>query len=386
MSRAAPAHRAATTWSARRPAVFFAALVLLVGTGVGLAYAGVRTVRESTAGQRFDPTMDPADPGFEGFVEATPTVVLLHEGPDGLVGAAVLSLRGEALGGGVLLIPGGVLVDPLGDPRRLDDVFAFGGLDEAVDAVERILGIGIEEGKVVDDSRWAELVEPVAPLTVQNPDELDDFPAGRLEIGPHDVGSWLEVPGPGASDANRQLRHLLFWEAWLGAIGESDAEQPVPGEVDAGLGRFAVGLAAGPSEVALLPAREEPGDERGSAWVPEPAEVNRVVSSLVPLPTAPEPGGRVRVRLLDGTGDPDLAMRAAPLLVPAGAEIVIVGNSSAGFDHRETEVRHHDAHLEPAAEHLRDALGVGQAVLDPRPTDTYDVTVVLGADAARAFG
>ena len=65
-----------------------------------------------------------------------------------------------------------------------------------------------------------------------------------------------------------------------------------------------------------------------------------LVARLVPFPTAGEPGGRVRVRLLDGAGDPEHVQRAAPLVVPADAEIVVVGNADA-FDYEETEIRYH---------------------------------------------
>jgi hypothetical protein len=65
--------------------------------------------------------------------------------------------------------------------------------------------------------------------------------------------------------------------------------------------------------------------------------------------------------------------------VPAGTEIVVVGNADA-FDHRTTEIRYHHPTFESAAQELRDALGTGRVVDDPRQTDAFDVTIVLGAD------
>ena len=70
---------------------------------------------------------------------------------------------------------------------------------------------------------------------------------------------------------------------------------------------------------------------------------------------------------------------AAPLVVPAGSEIVVVGNADA-FDYRTTEIRYHDPTFKAAAEELRDALGAGRVVDDPRQTDAFDVTIVLGTD------
>jgi hypothetical protein len=102
-------------------------------------------------------------------------------------------------------------------------------------------------------------------------------------------------------------------------------------------------------------------------------------AELVPFPTAGRPGGRVRVRLLDGTGDPDHVQRVAPLLVPENAEIVVVGNAGA-FDHRETEIRYHARPAKTAAERFAEALGAGEVIDDPRQTDAFDVTIVLGTD------
>jgi hypothetical protein len=378
--RRAPRHRATRRRDRYRALAFGVVLASLVFSGIGLSYAGVRTVRESTAGQRFDPTTDPAEPGYEALVGSTPTMLLLHEGPAGLVTAVLLSSLGEG-GGGVLLVPGGTIVDPATRPERIDDVYAAEGPDGTLAAVGEILGVGIGEAKVIDDARWEELVEPVAPVDVENPDDLPELPAGPLELEPEEVAFWLEFREPGPTDTNRLLRQQLFWEAWIEAIRASNDEDPVPGELDAGLGRFVRDLVAGPALVEVLPGREEGGDERGADYLPAFDEIAPILARLVPFPTGNEPGSRTRVRLLDGVGDPELVTRVAPRLVPAGAEIAIFGNAPDGFDHAATTIEVHDVAMQPAADRLQDALGVGTVSAEPRPTDTYDVTIVLGQDA-----
>ncbi len=104
-----------------------------------------------------------------------------------------------------------------------------------------------------------------------------------------------------------------------------------------------------------------------------------LVPELVPFPIAAQPGDRVRVRLLDGAGDAKHVQLAAPLVVPADAEIVVVGNADA-FDYRETEIRYHNPLAKVQARALQEALGTGRLVDDPRQTDTFDVTIVLGTD------
>jgi hypothetical protein len=100
----------------------------------------------------------------------------------------------------------------------------------------------------------------------------------------------------------------------------------------------------------------------------------------VPFPTGSAYEPRVRVRVLDGTGDQQHVSRVAPLLVPAGAEIVVAGNADS-FDHATTEIRYHNPQVRARAEALREALGAGELVEDPRPTEAFDVTIVLGSDA-----
>jgi hypothetical protein len=107
--------------------------------------------------------------------------------------------------------------------------------------------------------------------------------------------------------------------------------------------------------------------------------VDELIAELVPFPTASRPGGRVRVRLLDGSGTRDHVLSAAPLIVPADSEIVVVGNAEA-FDYETTEIRYHHPTFEPAAEALQKALGAGRVIDDPRQTDAFDVTIVLGPD------
>lgn len=361
----------------RVAARFGVGLVVLVVAGVVLAATGLETVRSSTAGQRVDPTTDPAAPGFEGFVEPSPTTLVVHRDDLGLASVTLLALAAGDEGGSVLVLPPRAVAEPTGDPRTLAELIAVEGIDAVQAAAEGLLGIGVDEVVELDDGSWARLVAPVAPLQLENPDDLPFFPVGRTELGAAQVGAYLRAGDDPLDEQARLVRHQLLWTAWIDAVSASDLDDPVPGERDAGLGRFVRGLAAGPVQAASLPAARV--DAAG--FVVDPVAAAELVGRLVPFPVGAEPGGRTRVRLLSGTGDPDLALAAAPVVVPAGAQIVLAGNASSP-DQAVTEVRYHDAALAPAAERLVGALGTGTAVLDPKPTDTYDVTIVLGDDLA----
>lgn len=358
---------------------FSVLLVLSLVTGGILTYVGVETVRTSRDGKSVSTVTDPSQPGFEALLEPTPTLLIMHGTGTTLLSASLLTLNSGDVGGSVLLVPPATRVGDADDAFALGAIAAFGGsLDAIVPGVQSLLGIGITEVAVVDDARWAELVAPVAPLTIENPDAVGDFPAGTLSLRADQVGAYLAARNEGESDMARLYRQQLFFEAWASAVAASSDPAAVPGEVDSGIGRFLRGLAGGPRRITTLPVIETP-DGDGTRTDVDPEEVNEVISELVPFPTASRPGGRVRVRVLDGSGDRDHVRRALPLIVPVDSEVIVIGNADA-FDYETTEVRYHHPTFEAAAQALRDALGAGRVVDDPRQTDAFDVTIVLGPD------
>lgn len=358
-------------------------LVVIAVAATGLAYVGVHTVRESRDGRAVSSITDPALPGFEALLAPTPTLAILHGEGDELVSAALVSLNSGDVGGSVVIVPPATKTSLTSDAVSVAYATQVGPSDTLRDAVpplQGVLGIGIAESVVVDDARWAELVAPVAPLSLDNPDAVGSFEAGPIALEAVDVGTYLTATRDGESAMARAFRQQVFFEAWAGAVAAvDDPATAVPGEVDSGIGRFVRGLAAGPHTVSTLPLRESDlitGDTRVDvdqvAW-------DALLPTLVPFPTASSPGRRVRVRVLDGTGDPDHVLMIAPRLIPAAAEVVVVGNADA-FDYQETQIRFHIPEVQAAAKAFQEALGTGRVVDDPRQTDAFDVTIVLGTD------
>jgi hypothetical protein len=359
--------------------VFCALLALSVAGALALTYVGIKTVRASRAGQAVSTVTDPAAPGFEAFLEPTPTLAILHRDGKHVGSIAVLSLNSGDVGGAVLLVSPHTYGQK-DDPASVGGAAAYSGSPEAtLSPLQPGLGFGITEFVLVDDARWAEVVGPVSPLHVDNPSAVAGFPAGPVTLPADQVGAYLAAVNPGESPQQAVLRQRAFYRAWLDAVAASgDLVAAVPGEVDSGLGRFVRGVAAGPHRVEIAPIVEElfHGFYRIDM---DAAAMAALVPELVPFPIAGEPGGRVRVRLLDGTGDAKHVQRVAPRVIPADAEIVVVGNADA-FDYRETEIPYHNPLAKVEARTLQDALGTGRLVDDPRQTDTFDVTIVLGTD------
>src|SRR5690606_12750283 len=58
-----------------------------------LGYLGARTILDSSDGEVVDPILDPTEPGYRALIQPSPTMLLVHEDPNGdVVGAAVLAL------------------------------------------------------------------------------------------------------------------------------------------------------------------------------------------------------------------------------------------------------------------------------------------------------
>jgi len=363
-------------------------LLGLFATGAGLVYAGTRIIRSSTEGQVLTQETDPTAPGYEALVSPTPTLLVIHD-VGGLVDSlAVLTLPDpNAGGGGVVLVPTRTVSDlPLFGYAPIEAAYDLGTAELQAEVVGDVLTTGIGEVVVVDAERWAGLVAPVAPLSIDNLDDLEvdgelRFPAGDLELEADDVGAYLEATQEGESDLARLFRHRTFWEAWLEAVAASGDPSAVPGELEVGIGRFVRALAAGSSVVETLPVEpvvvEEYDDQ--PTFAPELDEVAALVADLVPLPRSPRPGVRPRVRVLNGTEDLDEARVLALALPPVGVEVAVVGNARS-LDEPTTTIAYVNPSHEEAAMAIRDLLGVGDVVVDPRPSDVVDITVTLGAD------
>ena len=373
---------------AGRSAAWFAVLVVLLIGGVGLAYAGSRIIRSSTEGEVLTPIDDPTAPGYEALVDPTPTLALLQDVNGALDSVTVLTLPDPGgSGGGVLLIPTRTVTDvPIFGESPLAIAYNFGDSQIATEVVGTLLGTGLGESAVVDDTRWADLVAPVAPITIDNPNALSvdgelRFPVGEIQLQAADVGPYLTARVDGESDLARLFRQQVFWSAWLDAVKANGTTAAVPGELDTGIGRFVRALAAGQRVISTLPVQPTPAGEYGDeeAFVTQPAKAKALVDQLVPFPVSPAPGARARLRLLNGTPDTSVAASIAADLPAAGVQVVLIGNATS-LDHETTTVRYIGAEFRDEAQAVADILGVGEVTEDNRPSETADITVTLGAD------
>jgi hypothetical protein len=374
---------------------FPAVLVVAVLAVPVLVWTGAQIVLGSSEGEIVRAVTDPALPGWEAIVEPTPVLALASVDTDGtLDSVTVLSLTGDN-SGAVVNIPAGTTLGVPGIGSIPLGVIYAEAADSPLEtlraSLEAMLGVGIPEIDLIEPEEWASLVGPVAPLAINNPDPVvasDSgeilFPKAAIDLPASEVWSYISTRNPGESDLNRMIRIEEFWRAWLARVAaDPDGEATVPGEIESGLGLFIRRLAKGQAEIRTLPVTGEAIDGRpDAAFRPEPDEVRALVELVVPFPAGPE-GSRVRVTVLDGTGELDHGVAAAVLLAAAGGQIDKVGNAST-FEVSTTQITYYDDAIRSRVEALRDALGIGEIVRSDELNSATDVVVVLGEDYARA--
>lgn len=368
---------------------FVAAEVMLLASVPVLAYQGFDAVLDTTDGRVVDPELDPEAPGYEAFVEATPTLAVLGRSQDGALSwIAVLVLSGPGdQGGSVLFVPVTTLApDDTVDLDTLAEIYRADGADATALAVADIFGAAMGAIVEIDDSRLTELLRPVSPLSITNPDELPGFAAGELSLDATATPAFLAARSVGESDLTRLARHEEFWRAWLAAIGASADPDAVPGEIASGVGRFLRGLAAGPVTFDVPPvAAEEVGDGSVEYRIDAFGALD-LAEERIPFPAAPRPGARPRVRVLDGVGAEDLALRTARDVIGAGGQVVVAGNADR-FDATVTRVVYFEPAVADRADAIAVAFGVEAERLDgPNPDDAVDITVVAGSELMSAYG
>ncbi len=378
------------TWRVFVFAPLMAGLLLAVPV---LAWKGLSILRTGETGEVIGAETDPTAPGYQALVTPTPTAMIVDEDAQGgLAGVTLITLPTQEGGGNVMFLPvGTVLPVPLRQPPEasLVDIYAEGGVQALEQRVETLMGAGIQQVIKVPEGQWGRLVEPVGPLSFDNPIGVSyttpegqqvSFPEGPIALPADQVGSYLQARGPEEADTVRLTRHEAFWTAWLAALDEAGADA-VPGEGQTGVGGFVRGLTGGPRSMMTLPATPIPVPGLSpAAWDlfrPNTLEIVAMVPDLIPFPQGV---GRSRTRLVMGVEDQAaLLPTVARSLVQAGAEITVIANDDE-FDETQTVVYFFDEADRERAQRYVEVLGVGRVVKDASLSDTVDMVVVLGQD------
>lgn len=373
-------------WRVGYPAV----IVLLVVLVPVLVWTGLRVILDSTDGQLVKRVIDPTAPGYEALIEKTPTALVALTGPDNqLDSLALLSLTADGAGG-ILAIPSGTTLPSGFGPLPMTTYFANGGIAGLSAAVGELLDLSFTESIVVSSTEWATLVAPYGSVPVTTPDPVRDakdivvFQKGTIDLTPAQVWPFLSSKGSKESDLNRLVRQEAFWKGWLGKV-RSDSIQ-YPGLVSSGLGRFVTSLSRGQVSISTLPVVPLLVVPAGSPplYAVQEQAAQLAVAAIVPFPEG-APGGRPRVKVLDGTGRLNNGISAAIVIAASGAQVDVAGNSRS-FDETTTQFIYYEGTSAETATKMRDALGIGEVVESKQSNSATDITVVLGADYLAVVG
>ena len=377
--------------------------LLVVGAGIAvfaLWRVGTKSVLDSTDGREVELVVDPAAPGFEAFVDPTPTMLVVHTDGGELVGMTVLAQTALEEGGSGVLLASDLLVVHEGDdgeevPELLSVAWSDGGMERVEFLAEQLFGFGFVETIELDVdglTGFLRLIEPVPyllsdDLVVQRADGSIDvwLARGRKDLDGDVAAQIYGFRNPGEADANRVLRQIRLWDSWLESIARAEDPMLVTLPFDEGLPPYLRSLGVGVDDLVILPMEPVGLDPlqppfyileelSGRDWLDD-----RVLD-MVPLPISPKSAVRPTVRLLDGTGDPANRDRSSAEVVAAGGVISVIGNAET-FGIAETTVLYHRPEVADQAESVAIALGVEAELVDDVEQPT-DLTVTIGLDWA----
>lgn len=368
-------------------AVGFPLLLVVAGyAGYRIARGAVETVLDSREGIVTDTLIDPSAPGYRTVVDPTATGALAYTVDGELAGVGVALPAGEAGGGTWLVVP----PDAVGvDDRTLASAHRDGE-DALWESVAAMIGVEFTHELIVDEAGLAELVAPVAPLSLGLADPLIAdgevvHPAGVGDLDADEVGAVLAWLNPGESIGNRFTRHEELIDVWLGAVAAGGGAGLVGDVAQSDLIALVEVIAMGPVVVEAIPLEATTVTADGETGLQvDVAATRALVRDLVPFARPAATTDPPTALVLNGANN-DLAVTLdlARRLGAAGAQVTAVGND-ASFLRDETVLAYADEQLATTAADLVDAMGIGRAELDANPNPAFDLRLLVGADALEA--
>ena len=265
------------------------------------------------------------------------------------------------------------------------EVLEHGTTEAQAKGIAAQLGIGFSEVVALDDATLATFIKPLGTLQIDNPTDVtarsgETFAKGPLTLAPDQVEAYMGATDAGSSETARLARVQLVWQAWIAAIrGAKRPVVAVPGEVDAGLGRYLRGLAAGKDTEATLPVRPAEALNGVQTFDVDVPLSDLLLTNAVPFPVADAPGDRATTRVLNGAGPGTVPASILQRLTYAKSQINAIGNNDT-FGVEKTTVRYSSAADKRFVVRIIAVLGDVKVVHAPSGGDTTALTIVVGKD------
>lgn len=361
-----------------------------------LVVTAARTIANSREGRAI--TIDTSSTVAQ--LPETPGFLLAGLDRDGVpVSLTALAVAPGGSGGAVVVVPVGIESDIPGRdrPTRLAAAWADGGLALQRQAVEGFLGVTFNDAATVDVDGLTDLLEPYAPFRFRLDEPVHDTAADGSDVLVADTGPvtadaelmarLLLARRANESELNRLARTQTMWDAVATALRTSTpvtspapvSSVPPAGPTDAA--GYLAALARGPVQVTEIPvgpildtARNPDGIDLLEPDIP----ATRLLMATV-LPGSVSPANpNLRVRLLNPSGDPQLAYQAVARMAYVGANIVLVDGTKGAMP-AESTIEFHSPSREAEARLYGPVLGGANVTPSDVRIDGIDATVTLGS-------
>jgi hypothetical protein len=344
-----------------------------------------------------------SDPASDATTAAVPSAVATRSSAFGLVHRSASGDADMVAVTGVyqrqaatLLIPTTALVEvPSFDVQPIGATLRLGGASLLRTSLANALGLDVGPMLVVDDAQLTALLQPAGTLSVRGGSAAGGGGGPARDRTAEDAARDL-VDRHNAPELDHLVDVQAVLAAWFRALGQQGVvdgtltalppiaptsfgapdAQPVLGG-DVAVVAAVLNGAAGRSAI-FDTLSVEPADVAGTEAyrvkrAPLAATVARAFNGRV------YGSNRIRVEILNGTGEVGLAQRVAARIIPSGAEVVLTNNAPK-FDHATTEVMVYDKKFQAQARTLLQTLRVGSLKTPARKLTVVDVTIVVGKD------
>ena len=350
---------------------------------------------------------------------ATPTATVAVVDEGGHLGSvAVLTVRPGEDGGrrGGTVVPVPINADSSGgfgaERTPLNETVALFGPEALADEVPALLGVGIDDLIVLDESALATRLAPIGAVEVDLPRPVRDSTgrevaaAGPQTLTPERIAEVLSASDSAETGGDRYPVDVAVWGAIADAAGEglatapsSVADPPATGSVVDGAEPLDAVSAVMSGPMSVQPLRSSPivsldSNPRGvDAAALDRAEVLVIFGHIAPSKVAaPNPGYNFRIvspfsgdQLAGAATRLDVAYTATEALLGADANVISV-DTSAGEADAVTVIEVSDDNLVAAAGTLSDVFGpIEVRVVDSRIAGV-DVVATLGTDYLARLG
>lgn len=379
--------------------------VLTVALVPALLLSAYHTVRSSTGGKASNVNVKGSP-----IISLAPSAagLLVVTGADAKpVGLTVLAVNPSGAGGAAIVVPVATALERT-PPVTVGSIYASGGLEGEVAAVEELLGIRISSSLSVDQSALAGLLAPFMPVTVTFAEPVTTrdaggaerrlFPAGTAQLNAADAAAMLVATTASQSEIVRLPRIEAFWRALTersngptaastgtATTVTSTKATTTTAKGTAGITTIAHALAAletGPATARLLvtqpeldPAMNPTG---GDLFTPDAAAMRLIVAQVMPGAVSPAKAAP-RLRIINSTGDAQVMYRAVARLIYIGANIVFASDDP-GTAPKTTRLEYQDAAKADELGGYRPAFGSLDLVQTQQRIDGIDATISIGQD------